>query len=177
MCVCVCVRTLGDTRPMAQPQRPFGARTRLPIPRGPVAGLRFVPGEATRALPFSPGGERCVEKNLKDLLRSTVLPNPPSPLGFGFLFYILYFTMKSNETELSLGYGGGGKDIRRRPHLGQPQTLTSQQGYRMAQRESVPSLPSLGGRYGFVQRRGWTQMSTPSCVRSPCRNDDPKSST
>ena len=72
-----------------------------------------------------------------------------------------------------LGTGGGCK----KTPQGQPHKLTSQKGYRMAQRESVPSLPSLGGRYGFVQRRGWTQMSTPSRVRSPCRNGDPKSST
>jgi len=82
------VRTLGDTRPMAQPQRPCGARTRLPIPRGPVAGLQFVLGEATKAFPLSPGGGRCGKMNLKDLLRSTVKPSPPPP---GHRVFILYF--------------------------------------------------------------------------------------
>ena len=69
---------------------PLGTRGQWPSPSAPggrelvthpsrrvVVGLHFVPGEATKALPFSPGGWRCVDSELKDLPRSTVYPIPP----------------------------------------------------------------------------------------------------
>jgi len=135
------VRTLGDTRPMAQPQRPTGADSSPPTPRGPMAGLggRCAPQWGGRSHHLLNGKGIPV---LKECRRSSVSPlGPPPNVLFYFVFCFVNNEIKFDGAQVEIGPGGKGPGPLRKKSPAAPK---GSRGCRTVPRADITASPFWG---------------------------------